>query len=117
MKTFILWLDRLLTGLCLNVACLLLAVISCLGLWQVVVRFVLEQPSSWTEESMRRLLIWMVLLGVVAALRIGAMVSVDLMLRLSRGWWRTTVESVITTVTLAFLAVVVWFGIDLAWRV
>lgn len=117
MKTFILRLDRLLTGLCLNVACLLLAVISCLGLWQVVVRFVLEQPSSWTEESMRRLLIWMVLLGVVAALRIGAMVSVDLMLRLSRGWWRTTVESVITTVTLAFLAVVAWFGIDLAWRV
>lgn len=66
---------------------------------------------------MRRLLIWMVMLGVVAALRMGAMVSVDLMLRLSRGAWLTTVRSIITGVTLAFLLTVLWFGIDLAWRV
>ncbi len=117
MKTFILRLDRWLTGLCLNVACLLLAVISCFGLWQVASRFVFSQPSTWTEESMRRLLIWMVLLGVVAALRIGAMVSVDLMLRLSRGAWRSTVRGIITGVNLSFLAVVAWFGIDLAYRV
>lgn len=117
MKRFFLRLDRVLTGLCLNVACLLLAVISCLGLWQVASRFVFSQPSTWTEESMRRLLIWMVMLGVVAALRIGAMVSVDLMLRLSRGAWLTTVRSIITGVTLAFLLTVLWFGIDLAWRV
>lgn len=35
MRRFILRLDRWLTGLCLTVACLLLATISCLGLWQV----------------------------------------------------------------------------------
>ena len=117
MKIFILRLDRLLTGLCLNLACGLLAVISCLGMWQVASRFVFSQPSTWTEESMRRLLIWMVMLGVVAALRIGAMVSVDLMLRLSRGPWLSVVRHLITRVNLAFLSVVLWFGIVLVWRV
>jgi TRAP-type C4-dicarboxylate transport system permease small subunit len=117
MKRFILQLDRWLTGLCLSVACLLLAVISCLGLWQVTSRFVLEQPSTWTEESMRRLLIWMVMLGVVASLRQGALVSVDLMLRLSRGAWHQMVRWIITVVNLAFLSVLIWFGIDLVVRV
>jgi TRAP-type C4-dicarboxylate transport system permease small subunit len=117
MKRFILQLDRVLTGLCLHVACVLLAVLACLGLWQVASRFVFAQPSTWTEESMRRLLIWMVMLGAVAALRSGAMVSVDLMLRLSRGTWQATVRLLITTATLAFLATLVWYGIDLSWRV
>lgn len=117
MTSSILRLDRLLTGACLYLACLLLAVIASLGLWQVVARFVFSQPSTWTEESMRRLLIWMVMLGVVAAFRQGALVSVDLMLRLSRGAWRHTVRTIITSVNLAFLSVVLYFGIDLVWRV
>ncbi len=110
-------LDRWVTGGALAVACALLAVISVLGMWQVVSRFVLSQPSTWTEESMRRLLIWMVMLGVVAAFRHGALVSVDLMLRRSRGAWRRTVRAIITGSSLAFLGVLIWYGIDLAWRV
>lgn len=110
-------LDRAVAWLALHLACLLLAVISCLGLWQVVSRFVLSQPSTFTEEAMRRLLIWMVMLGVVVAFRYGALVCVDLMLRLSRGWWRQFVRTTITLASLAFLAVLVWFGVDLAWRV
>ena len=117
MTSSILRLDRVLTGACLSLACILLALISCLGMWQVVSRFVFSQPSTWTEESMRRLLIWMVLLGVVAAFRQGALVSVDLMLRLSKGAWRATVRAIITGVNLAFLSVVVYFGIDLVLRV
>jgi TRAP-type C4-dicarboxylate transport system permease small subunit len=117
MKSLLLALDRYLTGLALNLACLMLAVICSLGLWQVITRFVLSQPSTWTEESMRRLLIWCVMLGVVVAFRRGALVSVDLMLRLSRGWWKHLVRALIALSSLAFLAVLLWFGIDLAWRV
>ena len=109
--------SRVLTGQCLYAASALLAHISCLGMWQVIGRFVFSQPSTWTEESMRRLLIWMVMLGVVAAFRQGALVSVDLMLRLSKGAWRNTVRTIITSVNLAFLSVVLYFGIDLVWRV
>jgi TRAP-type C4-dicarboxylate transport system permease small subunit len=69
MKKLILQIDRYTTGLSLHAACAVLAVISVLGLWQVVSRFVFEQPSTWTEEAMRRLMIWMVMLGTVAAPR------------------------------------------------
>jgi len=117
MKALILAIDRRVTWLALHLACLLLAVICVLGMWQVVSRFILSQPSTFTEEAMRRLLIWAVFLGIVAAFRRGALVSVDLMARVSRGTWRRVVRSLITGVSLAFLAVLVWFGINLLWRV
>ncbi|MDC6169803.1 TRAP transporter small permease [Paucibacter sp. XJ19-41] len=117
MREILLAVDRRLSNLSLHMACVLLAVISCLGMWQVVSRFVLSQPSTWTEEAMRRLLIWCVMLGVVVAFRRGALVSVDLMLRLSKGAWRHLVRVVITVSSLTFLGVLLWFGIDLAWRV
>jgi TRAP-type C4-dicarboxylate transport system permease small subunit len=117
MQGLLLALDRRLTAWALNLGCALLALICGLGLWQVLTRFILSQPSSWTEEVMRRLLIWCVMLGVVVAFRRGALVSVDLMLRSSRGAWRRLVRGLIAAVSLAFLAVIVWYGIDLAWRV
>ena len=110
-------LDRASTGLAMHAGCALLAVISGLGLWQVVSRFLLSQPSTWTEEVMRRLLIWCVMLGIVVAFRRGALVSVDLMLRTARGRWRNAVRTIITTVTLAFLLLLLVFGVDLAVRV
>jgi TRAP-type C4-dicarboxylate transport system permease small subunit len=117
MRKGLLRLDRLVTDGALNVACLLLAVICVLGMWQVVSRFVLSQPTSWTEEAMRRLLIWCVMLGVVVAFRRGALVSVDLMLRTTKGTLHRFVRGFVTVSSFAFLAVLLWFGIDLAWRV
>ena len=117
MKSSFLVFDRWLTGLAMWVACGLLALISVLGMWQVLARFVFSEPSIWTEELMRRLLVWCVMLGIAVAFRRGALVSVDLMLRLSRGWFRHLVRHVITWTSLAFLAVIAWFGIDLAYRV
>jgi TRAP-type C4-dicarboxylate transport system permease small subunit len=86
-------------------------------MWQVVARFVLAQPSTWTEETMRRLLIWMVMFGIVAAFRRGALVSVDLMLRTARGGFKRFVQGLITLSSLAFLGVLLWFGIELVTRV
>ena len=117
MRQTLLTLDRWLTGAAWTLACLLLATITALGVWQVVARFVLSQPSTWTEESMRRLLIWMVMLGTVVAFRRGALVSVDLMLRSARGTWLAAVRWIITSTALAYLAVLVWFGINLVTRV
>lgn len=117
MKELVLAADRRLTGLAMHLACGLLAVVSLLGLWQVLTRFVLSQPSSWTEELMRRLLVWCVMLGVVVAFRQGSLVSVDLMLQLSRGAFQRFVRGLILVVSLAFLAVIVRYGVDLAWRV
>lgn len=117
MRKTLLRIDRWLTGTAWAAACALLAIIAGLGLWQVLARFVFEQSSTWTEEAMRRLLIWMVMLGSVVAFRRGAMVSVDLMLRVSRGTWQRTVRWIITAATLAYLAVLLRFGVELVTRV
>lgn len=117
MRHTVLQIDRWITGTTWAVACVLLAIISCLGMWQVLARFVFSQPSVWTEESMRRLLIWMVMLGTVVAFRRGALVSVDLMLRLASGAWQRVVRGVIACTSLAYLAVLVWFGVQLVSKV
>jgi TRAP-type C4-dicarboxylate transport system permease small subunit len=117
MVKLILAVDRVVTNAIWSLAALLLASISALGLYQVLIRFVFNQPSPWTEEIIGRLLIWGVALGIVAAFRQGALVSVDVMLRWSRGRWRQAVRLVILLVTVTFLALLAWFGYDLAWRI
>lgn len=117
MRETVLRLEGWVTGAASAVACALLAAISVLGLWQVVTRFVFNQPSSWTEEAMRRMLVWCVMLGIVLAFRRGALVSVDLALRTSTGKWRTAIRGFITGSALAYLGVLLWFGLDLTWRV
>ncbi len=66
---------------------------------------------------MRRLLVWMVMLGSVVAVRRGALVSVDLMLRLSTGAWLRFVRTFITVVHLSFFGVLLFFGVELVYRV
>jgi TRAP-type C4-dicarboxylate transport system permease small subunit len=117
MVKWILAIDRIVTNAVWALAAGLLALISVLGLYQVLIRFVFNQPSSWTEEIIGRLLIWTVALGVVAAFRQGALVSVDVMLRWSRGRWRQAVRLVILIVTATFLGLLAWVGYDLAWRI
>lgn len=46
-------------------------------LWQVFTRFVLNDPSSWTEELAIFLLIWVSLLGAAVALNRGAHLGID----------------------------------------
>ncbi|HEX5639505.1 MAG TPA: TRAP transporter small permease [Burkholderiaceae bacterium] len=117
MVKWILAIDRIVTAAVWALAAALLGVISALGLYQVLIRFVFNQPSSWTEEVIGRLLIWTVALGVAAAFRQGALVSVDVMLRWSRGRWRRAVRLIILVVTALFLGLLAWVGYDLAWRI
>lgn len=117
MSKWILAVDRRVTEAIWVLAAAVLAVIACLGLYQVLVRFVLNQPSPWTEEIVGRLLIWSVTLGIVVAFRQGALVSVDVMLRLSHGTWRHIVRLIILAATIGFLLLIAVIGFDLAWRI
>jgi TRAP-type C4-dicarboxylate transport system permease small subunit len=46
-------------------------------LWQVFTRFVLKNPSTWTEELAVFMLIWVSLLGAAVALNRGAHLGID----------------------------------------
>lgn len=45
--------------------------------WQVITRFILKNPSSWSEELATYLMIWVGLLGAAVALNRGAHLGID----------------------------------------
>lgn len=97
-------------------ACLMLALASCLAIHQIVTRFILESPAEWTEVLIRFSLIWMVFLGIPTAFRQGAMVSVDLLYRMSGGRMRRWLDTAVALAALLLSAVILWWGWDYARR-
>jgi TRAP-type C4-dicarboxylate transport system permease small subunit len=87
------------------------------GFWQVFARFATETPSVWSEALVRMALIWMAYLGVAVALRVGALVSIDVAHRYARGAVRRAVEAAALACSLSFMGVMFWFGWTMAQRV
>ncbi len=110
-------LDRVTTLAAAVVASLALAIAVAAGFWQVASRFVLSSPATWSEALVRLALIWMVLLGLAVALRQGALVSIDIAHRYSRGRTRRLVETAALLSNLSLLGVLFWFGWSMAERV
>ncbi len=116
MKDKFLAFERLTTALSMALACLMLVIAASLGLFQIVTRFVLEQPAEWSEILIRVSLIWMVFLGIPMAFRQGAMVSVDVLYRWSRPKIRRVLDAVVAAAALALILVILWWGFDYAMR-
>ncbi len=116
MRGALLKFERASTGLATVLACAMLALAASLGLWQIITRFILERPAEWTEVLIRFSLIWMVFLGVPKAFRIGAMVSVDVLYRLSGPRLRRVFDSLLALATLVLLSVILIVGWQYALR-
>lgn len=110
-------LDKFTTGFAMHSAVAMLALAVFCGLFQVFARFVLKTPSDWTEVLTRFALIWMVYMGAAAALRSGAMVSVDLMHRKLPPVWRTKLDIFVASAVLGLLGVMIYWGLSIAWRI
>jgi len=109
--------DRICTALAALLACAALALAALAGIWQVVARFATETPSVWSEALVRVALIWMAFVGLAVALRGGALVSIDIAHRLSRGATRLVLETFSLGCVLTMLGVMFWFGWAMAERV
>lgn len=109
-------LERRTTALSMVLACLMLVIAASLGMFQIVTRFVLEQPAEWSEILIRVSLIWMVFLGIPMAFRQGAMVSVDVLYRWSPPNIKRVLDAVVSIAALALMLVVLWWGFDYAMR-
>ena len=116
MKQAFLTLERWTTALALFGACAMLVVSASLGMFQIITRFVLEQPAEWTEVLIRFSLIWMVFLGIPMAFRQGAMVSVDVLHRWSPPRVRRVLDWVVALAALTLMAIIVWWGWDYSVR-
>ncbi len=116
MRNAFLRFERFTTNLAMLVACGMLVVASTLGMFQIVTRFVLEQPAEWSEILIRLSLIWMVFLGIPMAFRQGAMVSVDVLYRWSPPKVRRVLDWVVCIAALVLIGVILWWGWDYALR-
>ena len=114
-KTFLTF-ERWTTFIAMLGACTMLAVAASLGMFQIVTRFVLEQPAEWTEVLIRFSLIWMVFLAIPAAFRQGAMVSVDVLYRWSPPRIKRVLDWVVALAALALIGIIIWYGWDYAQR-
>jgi len=116
MKSFVLTCERWSSGLALAGACAMLALASGLGMFQILMRFVFEEPAEWTEVLIRFSLIWMVFLAIPVAFRQGAMVSVDVLYRWSPPVLRRVLDGVVCLASRALMGVLIWCGWDYARR-
>lgn len=94
----------------------MLLISSSLGMFQILMRFVFEQPAEWTEVLIRFSLIWMVFLGIPSAFRQGAMVSVDVLHRWAPPGMKRVLDWVVALAALTLIAIVIWWGWDYTQR-
>ena len=76
--TAILKFERITTKIAFFLAIVFLCIAASFALYQVLTRFVLDNPSTWSETVIRSTMIWAIFLGVSAAYRDGAMISVEI---------------------------------------
>lgn len=79
-------------------------------LWQVFTRYVLDNPSAYTDELARYLLIWIGLLGASYALSKRMHLGVDLLPNYLTGRARLILNSGIDSLVLLFAIFVLLFG-------
>lgn len=116
MKTAFLTLERWTSALSLWCACAMLALAAALGMFQIIMRFVLEQPAEWTEVLIRFSLVWMVFLGIPLAFRQGAMVSVDALYQAVPRGVKRVLDVVVALAALVLMLIILWWGSDYAIR-
>ncbi|MEO8655816.1 MAG: TRAP transporter small permease [Ramlibacter sp.] len=116
MKDAFLKFERWTTTFAMAVACAMMVIAASLALFQIITRFVLEQPAEWSEILIRFSLIWMVFMGIPAAFRQGAMVSVDVLYRWSPPRMKRFLDWVVCLAALVLIAIIIWWGWDYAQR-
>jgi len=78
--------------------------------WQVFTRFILKNPSSYTEELAGFLLIWIGLLGASYALYTRAHLGIDIVVSKLSGVKRLTAEITVYSIVMMFALFVLIIG-------
>lgn len=98
--------DRLLDGVL--IACMAGLVLNIL--WQVASRYLLNDPSSFTEELARFLLIWIALLGACHAYRNGSHLGLDILTGKFPPAVRLLARRLVLLVVMAFAGLALCYG-------
>ncbi|WP_312527609.1 TRAP transporter small permease [Paracoccus sp. (in: a-proteobacteria)] len=86
-----------------------------IGTMQVVWRYAFNSSLFWSEEAMRYLMIWIVMIGAGLSYSRGQFLGMRLAVdRLPRGA-RRIIDAIGAVLMLVFLGVLLWFGTKFAW--
>ncbi|WP_417528342.1 TRAP transporter small permease [Marinomonas shanghaiensis] len=78
--------------------------------WQVISRYVFNDPSTYTEELLRLGLVWLSLLGAAYSAGRGSHMAIDLLRDLSRGRFRTFLKLLVPISFIIFSVYVLIMG-------
>ncbi|WP_111638725.1 TRAP transporter small permease [Marinomonas shanghaiensis] len=78
--------------------------------WQVISRYVFNDPSTYTEELLRLGLVWLSLLGAAYSAGRGSHMAIDLLRDLSRGRFRTFLKLLVPISFIIFSVYVLIIG-------
>lgn len=81
---------------------------------QVVLRYVFRSPLVWAEEASVFLMIWISFVGSGLAIRDGAHIALNFLYTRLPALWSRLMLAVSCFAILAFLAVLIWQGLQLA---
>lgn len=105
------------TGLALRLSIAFLIISASLAIYQVVMRFVFESPSTWSEVITRSSMIWSVFMGVAVAFRHGAMISVDVIQHALPPRLGLSLYMLANALAVVFFSILFWQGWAMTERV
>lgn len=100
-----------------NIAAGLLAISAILVFVQVVSRFAGGHSLAWTEVMARGTVIWMVFMAACAGFRLNAMIPLEFIRDVVPAPAKPVVLWAVFLLTLVFLFVMSWYGVQMALRV
>ena len=103
-------LTEIITKILTQVLIVLMAAIVLDVTWQVFTRFILRDPSSFTEELARFLLIWIGILGAAYALKTKAHLGIDILTYKLKGVKKQIVDILVFSIIIVFTFFVMIIG-------
>jgi TRAP-type C4-dicarboxylate transport system permease small subunit len=116
LRSAVLAVDRVTTTVATWAACAALALAAAMAIGQVFMRYVIRQPTAWSEPVVQMAVIWMVYLGAAATFRIGALVAIDLLMNRLRGRWQRALQALLAACAILLLGHMGWYGWEMAER-
>ncbi|MCS7461735.1 TRAP transporter small permease [Paenibacillus doosanensis] len=96
---------------------IMLGVMSLLIIAQVICRFFIHFPLTWSEELSRYLMVYIVFLGASLAMRHNKLISIELLPELLTGMKRKVLLCLVFIVSIVFFVILFKQGIDMLSRV
>ncbi|UVI30707.1 TRAP transporter small permease [Paenibacillus spongiae] len=92
---------------------LMLAAMSIIIIAQIICRFVIDYPLTWSEEAARYLMVYTVFLGASLALRNHRMIAIEVVMEKVKPSVRKVLKIAVMLISIVFFIILLVQGIDM----